>query len=64
MNFAAPMTYQNSYVNQCKDRYEGLMLKDDEKLRGLSCRTTRHIKVKEHMRMGSLCCSTLDLFCR
>jgi len=40
------------------------MLKDDEELRGPNCRTTRHIEVKEHMRMGSLCCSTLDLFCR
>jgi hypothetical protein len=36
------------------------MLRDDEELMGLSCRTKGHIKVKEHPRMGSLCCSTLD----
>jgi len=40
------------------------MLRDDEELKGLSYRTKGHIKVKEHTRMGSLCCSTLDLFCR
>jgi hypothetical protein len=40
------------------------MLRYDEKLRGLSCRTKGHIKIKEHMGMGSLCCSTLNLCSR
>jgi hypothetical protein len=40
------------------------MLRHDEKLRGSSCRTKGHIKIKEHMGMGSLCCSTLNLCSR
>jgi hypothetical protein len=40
------------------------MLRDDEELRGLSCRTRGHIEVKEHSGMGSLCCNTLDPCCR
>jgi hypothetical protein len=40
------------------------MLRDDEELRGPNCRTKGHIEVKEHTRTGSLCCSTLDVFCR
>jgi hypothetical protein len=37
------------------------MLKYDEKLKGPSRRIKGHIKVKEHLGMGSLCCSYLDL---
>jgi len=40
------------------------MLKDDEELKGPSCRIKWHIEIREHIGMGSLCCSTLDLFCR
>ncbi len=40
------------------------MLRDDEELRGPSCRTKGHIEVKKHTGMRSLCCSTLNLFCR
>jgi hypothetical protein len=64
MNSAAPMIQQNSCVDQCKDRYEGLMLRDDEELRGWNCRIKGHIKVKNHPRMGSLCCNTLDPCCK
>jgi hypothetical protein len=64
MNFVVPMTSQSSCLNQCKDRYEGLMLRYDEELRGLSHKTKGHIEVKEHPRTRSLCCSTLNLSCR
>jgi len=40
------------------------MLRDDEELRGLSYRTKGHIEVKEHLKMRSLCYSTLDPCCR
>jgi hypothetical protein len=40
------------------------MLRYDEELRGSNCKIKGHIKVKEHPRMGSLCCSTLDLCCK
>jgi hypothetical protein len=40
------------------------MLRDHEKLKGLSYITKGHREFKEHMGMGSLCCNTLDLFCR
>jgi hypothetical protein len=40
------------------------MPKNDEELKGLNRRTKGHIKDKEHLGMGSLCCNTLDLCCR
>ncbi len=50
----------SSCEDHCKNRYEGLMLKNDEELKGLSCRNKGHIEDKEHLRMGSLCCRTLE----
>ncbi len=63
MNSVMLMTQQNNCLDQCKDRYERLMQRYDEELKGPSRKTKGHIEVKEHPRMGSLCCSTLDL-CR
>jgi hypothetical protein len=40
------------------------MLRYDEELSCPSCITKGHIEIKEHLGMGSLCCSTLDLCCR
>jgi hypothetical protein len=37
------------------------MPRNDEKMRGPSCKTKGHIEDKEHLGMGSLCCSNLDL---
>ncbi len=64
MNSVSPMIQQSSCLDQCKDRYEGLMLRYDEELRSPSRRTKGHIEIKEHPGMGSLCYSTLDLCCR
>ncbi len=50
----------NSCENHYKNRFEGLMLRNDEKLRGSSRRTKGHIEDKEHVGMGSLCCRTLE----
>jgi hypothetical protein len=58
------MTSQSSCVDHYKNRYEGMMSRNYEKLRGPSRITKGHIKDKEHLGMGSLCCSTLDLCCR
>ncbi len=48
MNYVVPMTQQNSCLDQCKDKYEGLMLKYDEEMKGLSCKTKGHIRIEEH----------------
>jgi hypothetical protein len=40
------------------------MPRNDEKLRGTSCRTKGHIEDEKHLGMESLCCSTLDLCCK
>ncbi len=39
--------------------------RNDEEQRGPSCRNQKggHIENKEHLGMGSLCWSTLDLYC-
>jgi hypothetical protein len=50
----------SSYENHCKNRYEGLMPRKDEELKGPSRRTKGHIEDKEHLGMGSLCCRTLE----
>jgi hypothetical protein len=50
----------NSCKDHCKNRYEGLLSRNDEELRGPSCRTKGHIEDKEHLGMGSLCCRTLE----
>jgi hypothetical protein len=42
-----------------------MMLRNDEELRGPSHRNKRvHIAEKEKPGMKSLCCNTLDLYCR
>jgi len=46
------------------NRYEGLMPRIDEELKGPSCRSKGHIEDNEHLEMGSLCRSTLCLCCR
>ncbi len=38
----------------------GLMPRNDEELRGPSYRARGHIEDKEHLRIESLCCSTLE----
>jgi hypothetical protein len=40
------------------------MPRNDEKLKCPSRRIKGHIYDKEHLGMGSLCCSTLDLCCK
>jgi hypothetical protein len=63
MNSAMLVTWLSSYEDQCKNRYEGLMPRNDEELKGSSYRTKGHIENKEHLGMGSLCCNNLDLCC-
>jgi len=46
------------------NRYEGLMPRIDEELKGLSRRSKGHIEDNVHLGMGSLCRNTLCLCCR
>ncbi len=42
-----------------------MMSRNDEKLRDPNHRNKGgHIEDNEHLGMGNLCCSTLDLYCR
>jgi hypothetical protein len=50
----------SSCEDHCKNRYEGLMPRNDEELRGPSHRTKGHIEDKEHLGIGNLCCRTLE----
>jgi len=61
VNSIAPMIEQSNCLDQCKARYEGLMLRYDEELKGPSCRYKGHIEVNEHLGMGRLSYSTLNL---
>ncbi len=57
MNSVTLIIQLSNYVDLCKNRYEGLMPRDDEEQKGASRRNQKggHIENKEHMGMGSLC---------
>ncbi len=64
MNSATLMTWLSSCEDHYMNRYDGLMPRNDEELRGPNYRTKGHIEDKEHLGMGSLCCNTFDPCCR
>ncbi len=47
-------------MNQRKDRYERLMLRDDEEGKGPSCRTKGHIEVNMHSGRGNFLLQYLE----
>jgi hypothetical protein len=65
LRFSATLvTLLNSCESHCKNRYEGLMPRNDEELRGPSHRSRGHIEDNEHLGMGSSCRSTMCMCCR